>query len=185
MLLRGELLINHFKVMREKHISSYTVTAVLFTISLTLSGCSPNSVSPIIPLKAGELSATVSGLGSFFADRNTVADTTTSSYHIHASMQNKDNNDSLVIDLLVSRKDPPPYSNDVSTDGYAKIAYCIIKPDGSCKNYSADKLGGGAGQIGIASLYPTLQGTFSGSLQLVGGSESVSISDGRFNADYK
>jgi hypothetical protein len=131
-------------------------------------------------LKEGEMDATVSGLGSFFAS-NTLVDNTTI-YDILATIDN----DSLQIRIIVTKEALVPYTIDVSTDDNSKITYCVLQSNGSCNTYSADKLtANSSGQIKITSLTPTLQGTFSGTLQQIGGSGSVTISNGAFNGSYK
>jgi hypothetical protein len=181
MSLPEVLLINDlYIIMQKRNICFVAIAFILFALSLY--GCSPNSTMPLIPLKAGELTANVSGSGSFYASNTFTA--SLAQYNVRASTLDQNNTDSLVITLLIT-KGVPPYSVDVSTEDNSVISYCIVKPDGSCTTYTASKLNGGSGQINISSISPTLQGAFSGTLQLVGGSGSITISGGEFNSPYQ
>lgn len=154
--------------------------AVLF---ISIEGCSPNSTIPITPLKTGEVTATISGLGSFYST-NAFADSSSNvTYHMRATIPGA-TTDSIVIDVVVTKKFPVGYTVDVSNDNFSSISYCIVQKDGTCKNYKAQN-GSGSGSIRVTDISPTFQGSFSGTLQLVGGTETVSISGGGFNAAWQ
>ncbi len=157
--------------------------AALAAVLITLDGCSPNSTIPTFSLKTGEATATISGLGTFNST-NAFADSSSNvTYHMRATIPGAIT-DSIVIDIVVTKKSPIAYTVDVSNDNFSSISYCIVQPNGSCKNYKAQK-GSGSASIKVTSISPSFEGTFSGSLQLVGGSETVSISGGEFNAAWQ
>jgi len=168
----------------QKRITGYGFIALIIVgfVSL-LSGCSPNSTTPDVPLKVGEMSANVSGFGSFFASNAVASDN--SSYDVLASLKDQNNNDSVAIRMTITKQVLTPYTIDVSQDDNSKITFCELQSNGTCITYSADKLTtGSSGQIKITSISPSLQGTFSGTLKQVGGLGSVTITNGAFNAGF-
>ncbi|MDP4221115.1 MAG: hypothetical protein Q8916_12710 [Bacteroidota bacterium] len=169
--------------MRNKSIGILIIAAAFVIVLASIQGCSPNATNPFTELKTGELNATVSGIGSFYAT-NAYADSSGITYHVHASMLDTNKVDSLVVDLLVLRKTPVPYTEDVTSDINNIITFCIVNQNG-CNTYTARQgNGNSSGTIKITSISPTLQGTFSGTVVLVGGSETRTITNGEFNAAY-
>ncbi len=155
------------------------ISLILLGFAFVISSCSPNSTTPEIPLKSDEMDATISGFGTFDALNTQVANN--SLYDIRGSLDN----DSLVVEITVSKQILVPYTIDVSADDFSSITYSV-DPNGFGKTYAASKLNSGSsGQIKITSTSPNLEGTFSGTLVLIGGSEIVTITNGAFNATYK
>jgi len=160
---------------------NFKIVSILFLgLSLFVSGCGPNSIIPDVPLKAGEMQATVNG-GDFFASDVQVTDGTTT-YFIAASIKDKNNSDSVVIHILVPKQTTLPYTINVGQDDVAVIDYCITTPN-ACITSRAKK-GVGSGTVKITDVSPTVQGTFSGTLPSETGSGSVTITNGAFNASF-
>ncbi len=167
--------------MKKRSINFFIAALAAFVI--TLVGCSPNSTIPTVPLKTGEATATISGLGNFYST-NAFADSNSNvTYHMRATIPGS-LTDSIVIDIVVTKKSPIAYTVDVSNDNFSSISYCIVQQDGTCKNYKAQN-GTGSASIKVTAISPSFQGTFNGTLQLVGGSETVSVSGGEFNAAWQ
>jgi hypothetical protein len=131
-------------------------------------------------LKAWHTSFTIGGLGTFYS-RNGNTTTTDSVSFLSASLVDRNDNDSIIIHILVRKIIPVPYVIEVATDKSSEVAYCIVQPNSLCKTYFA-KNGIGSVTIKITSFFPKLQGTFSGNLQLDGGSETISVTNGEFSA---
>ncbi|MEP7234075.1 MAG: hypothetical protein ABI778_02150 [Ignavibacteriota bacterium] len=134
-------------------------------------------------MKTGEMTASITGTGTFFSSDAT-AQSGSTTYDVRATVKNNLNVDSLIIQLKVPKQTLVPYTVDLSVDNNANITYCIFRSN-ACDSYVADKItSGSSGQIRITSTSPNLEGTFSGTLAQVGGSKSVSISNGEFNAGF-
>jgi hypothetical protein len=160
----------------------FALTISVFTF---LSGCQ-NAVTPITPLKPGEMQATVSGTGingadQFYATNAQVTDGT-STYFIFASVKAQDNSDSLTIHILVPKQPDIPYTVTVANDNVAVVDYCVTTQSG-CITYRS-KQNAGSVVVKITDISPTVQGTFSGTLPADPGSGGVTISNGAFDASF-
>jgi hypothetical protein len=164
-----------------RKISVSVFIAAVFVLCLDFEGCGPNATNPFTPLKSGEIQATISGLGQFYATDAQVTEGPTT-YFIAASLKDKNGNDSLVIHILVPKQTTLPYTIDVSNDDVAVMDYCITTSNG-CVTYQTKK-SVGSGTVKITDVSPTVQGTFSGTLPAETGSGSVTISNGAFNASF-
>jgi hypothetical protein len=149
---------------------------LILAASTLLTACGPTNNVPIIPLKADEMQADVSGFGSFSAT-NTTAKVGNSTVYVHASIQDVTGTDSVVLELNF----PKAIAFANVSDGVSYINYCITQSNGQCLNYHADNTSG-SGRINVTSLSPNVEGTFSGTLTLVSGSTSITISNGAFDA---
>ena len=170
--------------MKKKYFYCLDILVLCFLVNLLLIGCqSDGSGSGFLPtqLLVGEMDASVSG-ASFYAT-NATSIKNGSSVILKASiLQKKINHDSVSISLIIPTSGIPPYSIDVSTDVTSLINYCMVSyPSGNCINYQAKK-GIGSGTINITSLSPNIEGTFFGVLPHVSGSDSVTITFGKFKA---
>jgi hypothetical protein len=153
-------------------------------LSFIVNSCAKDVIDALTPLKPGEMQATVSGSNAaqFFATNTQVTDNNVT-YFIVASVRKFDNSDdSLVIHILIPKR-TAPYTIDVGTDPTATVDYCVNTPS-SCITYRAT-LNSGSVTVKVSDTSPTLQGTFSGTLRdLTGGSGSVTMTDGGFNANF-
>ena len=166
---------------------NYKAFFAILTISLVtfLSGCQ-NAVAPIIPLKPGEMQATVSGFGTFYTTNAHAIDGGSNSiYSIHASVRTADGlNDSVVFDFNFTKLTITPYTVDFS-DPISYMNYCITHTDGSCSNYRVEN-GTGSGILKVTSITANdnIQGTFSGTFQSTTGSGNITVTDGEFYASF-
>jgi hypothetical protein len=160
---------------------------VILTISSIafLSGCQ-NAVTPIIPLKPGEMQATVSGFGTFYTtNAHAIDGGSNSTYSIHASVKTADGlNDSVVFDFNFTKLTITPYTVDF-TDPISYMNYCITHTDGSCSNYRVEN-GTGSGILKVTSITANdnIQGTFSGTFQSTTGGGNITVTGGEFYASF-
>lgn len=151
------------------------------TLAITITGCD-KTIFPDPPLKSGEMQATISGFGSFFATDAVTKDAGT--YFIRASIPSSvPTFDSVVIAIVASKQVTTPYTIDFSTDATSSMDYCIVNSNGTCNNYRVQK-GKGNGTLKISSISPNVEGTFSGTFQSLTGSGSVTITNGAFNSPF-
>ena len=156
--------------------------AAFAALLLSIEGCSPNSTTPVTPLKSGEIQGTVTPFGQFFADDAHATDGPTT-YFIAASIKDGAKVDSVVLHILVPKQTVLPYSVDIATDPVAVLDYCITTNNG-CITYRA-KQNVGSGTVRITNVTSTtVEGSFSGTLPAETGSGSVKITDGSFNASF-
>jgi hypothetical protein len=180
MMLSAEELLNSYflpVIMKKNYLKLLVVTLGFTSLVLTIASCNQTTSAPIIPLKAGEMQATVSGLGSFYAT-NTKLTTGDIIYTIDGSIDN----DSLGITIAVTKQAATPYTINTSNDINSSIVYCILQPDGTCVKYIAEN-GLGSASITISDITsPDVQGSFSGTLKTPDGTGTITISNGSFNA---
>ena len=160
------------------------LTIAVMIMTLFIEGCKNNGIDlPTTPLKAGELQATISPFGPFYATDCQVTDGgVANTYFVAASVKDQNNNDSLVIHILIPKK-TPPYTIDVQNDDVAVMDYCITTAT-ACITYQSKK-GIGSASVKITDATASnVQGTFSGTLPLESGTGSVTISSGEFNASF-
>lgn len=147
----------------------------------TITGCD-KTVFPDPPLKSGEMQATISGFGSFFAD-NARATNGSLTYAIRTSFKGQNNQDSLVFDFVITKETTVPYTIDFNNDANSSMNYCVANSNGSCNNYRVSQ-SMGSGSLTITSISPNVEGTFSGTFKSLTGSEIVTITNGAFNAPF-
>lgn len=155
---------------------------LLAVVSVTFIGC-PDPLIPGGELSPGEMNVTASVEGNFFASDATV--TGGSNYLVKASVEHQfpgNVNGHIEITLQIP-KGTPPYTVSVGSTPGALIEYCLEESASICTIFNA-KQGTGSGTIRITSISPYLEGTFSGTLPEVGGSDSRSLSGGEFKAEF-
>src|SRR2546423_2668917 len=115
----------------------FAVAAVL--MMLFVSGCKNNGIDlPVTPLKSGEIQATISPFGPFYATDCTVIDGgVANTYFIAATIKDEQGKDSLVIHILIPKRDSS-YTVNVQTDDVAVMDYCITTSS-ACITYRAKK----------------------------------------------
>jgi hypothetical protein len=163
------------------HTTPKFLLLLLVSVSFIFTGC-PDPLKPDDGLGPNEMRVTASTEGQIFA---TVEQVTTSGtvYQIHAVDPEALTNGDVVIDIVVPKKATVPYTVTVGSDADAVLSYCLELTSGTCTTYEA-KAGSGSGTITITEISPELKGTFSGTLPLIGGSGSRSLTSGEFRASF-
>ena len=180
--MQAELLNNFFTIdMKKNYVKLLVVTLLFAAFVFTIASCNSGTNPPITPLKSGEIQATVTPFGQFFASDTHVTEGPTT-YFIAASIKDKNNIDSVVLHILVPKQTTLPYSIDVASDPVAVLDYCITTNNG-CITYRA-KQNVGSGTVRITDVSPNVKGSFSGTLPAETGSGSAAISSGDFNASF-
>lgn len=166
--------------MRKRSTGFLSTSVICFLMTLTIVGCD-KTIFPDPPLKSKEMEATISGFGTFIASNaQTVNGSLT--YSIHSSIQGEDSQDTLVFDIVVTKKSTVPYTIDFS-DANSSMNYCVANSNGSCTNYRVSQ-SSGSGTLTITSISPNVEGTFSGTFKSLTGPQTVSITNGAFNSPF-
>ena len=141
------------------------------------------SISLTQTLAVGEMDATVGGV--VFKSLNGKALNGSLTVTVKASIkkQNNANLDSVSITMIIGKQGTIPYTIDLSNDATSSINFCIVNPaSGTCSKSYAAKKSIGSGSITITANTPIIEGVFSGTLPEVGGSGSLTITNGTFKA---
>jgi len=134
-------------------------------------------------LAVGEMDATVGS--SPFKSINGKAINGTTTVTVKASLKKQGNTslDSVSITMIIGKQGAFPYTIDLASDASSQITFCVVNPSsGTCASSFTAKNGSGSGKITITNLTPIIEGTFSGTLPEVGGSGSLTITNGSFKA---
>ncbi|HYM19609.1 MAG TPA: hypothetical protein VEW28_01245 [Candidatus Kapabacteria bacterium] len=141
---------------------------VSVALAITAAACN-NGVEPFLPLVNNEMRASISDYGTFDSkpDVNTQFDG--SNYILKAPILGESGSDTLVLTLVIPKRDTIPYTIAVENDAAAQIDLCVQQQSGSCINFDA-KQGLGSAAITVNSITTDasgriMQGTFSGILQ--------------------
>jgi hypothetical protein len=173
--------------MKKSYCSFLIVTIAFITLIVSVIACNNNVIdNPITPLKAGETDATVSGFGLFYATDTHVIDAGTT-FNVKARVRTANGlNDTLVIDLIISKQGLTPYTIDFSSDSVSSMNYCVSTSAGTCTNYHVQKdVGSGTLTVKSITSSDNVQGTFSGTFQeFPTGSKQVTITGGEFYATF-
>ena len=171
----------------KKHLLNFAcITALIISLSISLSSCGKDILGGDTPLKSGETQVTVSGTGQgtgHFYATNTQVTEGSSTYFIVASVRSATNEDSLVIHILIPKQATAPYTVDVKSDATAVVDYCVTTSTGTCVTYRS-KQGVGTATVKVTDISSNVQGTFSGTLQADNGATSITFSSGGFNASF-
>jgi hypothetical protein len=154
---------------------------LLISVSFVFTGC-PDPLQPDGGLGTNELRATATTEGQIFANVEQLV-SSGSTYQIHAVDADAISNGDVVIDIVVPKKATVPYSITVGSDADAVLSYCLELTTGACTTYEA-KSGTGSGTITITEISPEVKGTFSGTLSLIGGGGTRTLSSGEFRASF-
>ena len=155
-------------------------------MTLSVVSCKNNGIdTPITPLTAGETNASVTPFGSFHATDSQVTDGLTT-FTVRASIPTADAvKDSVVITIIATKQGLTPYTIDFSSDASSLVDYCIVTASGTCTNYRLQKgKGNGTLRISNITVNSNVQGTFSGTLQALNGTGTITISGGEFYASF-
>jgi hypothetical protein len=152
---------------------------LLATISIFFTGC-PGPLQPGGGIGPNEVHVSASTEGQIFASVDNVL-SGGSTYQIHAVDAGAITNGDVVIDIVVPKRATVPYTVSVGSDNDAVLNYCLELSSGACTTYKAEK-GSGSGTITITEISPEIKGTFSGTLPLVGGAGSRTLTSGEFRA---
>jgi hypothetical protein len=153
------------------------ITRLLLLTGVLFWGCGP--ITDIMPLAPGEMRATSSVEGSFFANDCSFVDAG-SVYRIKASMTYQPINGDIVITIDVPKQAALPYTVTIGSSS-AVIDYCLEESAGTCTTFRASN-SAGSGTIQITSISPNLEGTFSGTLSRIGGIGTRTLTAGEFIA---
>ena len=153
---------------------------LLVSVSFIFTGC-PDPLQPDGGLGPNEVHVTATGEGQIIANvDNLIASGST--YQIHAVDAGAITNGDVIIDIVVPKKAAVPYTITVGTDADAVLSYCLELTSGACTTYKAES-GSGSGTITITEITSTeIKGTFSGTLPLIGGAGTRTLSSGEFRA---
>lgn len=152
---------------------------LLVSVSFIFTGC-PDPLLPDGGIGPGEVRVTASGEGQIFANVDNVI-SSGSTYQIHAVDGDAITEGDVIIDIVVPKKATVPYTVTVGTDADAVLSYCLELTSGACTTYKAES-GSGSGTITITQITPDILGTFSGTLPLIGGSGTRTLTSGEFRA---
>ena len=152
---------------------------LLASTSLLFTGC-PDPLKPDGGIGVDEVRFTASTEGQIFASVEQLL-TGGSTYQIHAVDADAISSGNVVIDIVVPKKATVPYTVTVGTDDAAVLSYCLELTSGTCTTYEAKK-NTGSGTITITQISPEVQGTFSGTLPLIGGAGTRTLTSGEFRA---
>lgn len=155
-----------------------TVFLFLFLLGMSLvsADCNPD-IDP--GLGPNEMKASSNVEGSFFASDATARSLV--AYTVDATMPYAPISGDLKITLNIPKNVTLPYTVNV-TSSDAVINYCLESAN-TCTNFRASK-NGGSGTITVTAISPYLEGTFSGTLEQVGGGTSRVINSGEFKAGF-
>lgn len=160
-----------------------TLALALFLSPMIFMGAEcANEPFPNVPLAMNAMRAEVTTEGSFVCDQVVQSASSSADYWLVVAQ-----GDATVgnrrIELRIPKQTTAPFTINVASDDEGSIYYCLPLTQTSCKNFYANQAQGGSGTIRVTNVTGSLEGTFSGTVQLSNGSETRTITSGEFKVD--
>jgi hypothetical protein len=156
--------------------------SVLSCIVTIITSCN-NGIEPLLPLVNNEVRATITDYGGFVS-KDAITQYDGVNYIVKAGIKGESGDDTIVVTLVIPKRDALPYTIGVQSDPSAQIDLCIQQTTGTCINYDV-KEGLGSGAITVSSITSDgtnkiMEGTYSGTLQPSAGTTTKTITNGEF-----